>query len=40
MYMTDVSLDNFAVDSSGRVKMIDAENLVIVDSTTSNLGEF
>ncbi|XP_068217635.1 divergent protein kinase domain 2A-like [Palaemon carinicauda] len=37
LYMTDVSLDNFAVDANGKVKMIDAEDLVIVDSTLDNL---
>ncbi|XP_064087734.1 divergent protein kinase domain 2A-like [Macrobrachium nipponense] len=37
LYMTDVSLDNFAVDSSGKVKMIDAEDLIIVDSAVNDL---
>ncbi|KAK7082337.1 hypothetical protein SK128_004051 [Halocaridina rubra] len=37
LYLTDVSMDNFAVDEQGRVKIIDAENLVIVDSLQDNL---
>lgn len=31
LYLTDVSLDNFAVDAAGRVKVVDAENVIIVD---------
>ncbi|KAK4319415.1 hypothetical protein Pmani_009650 [Petrolisthes manimaculis] len=37
LYLTDVSLDNFAVDSHGKVKIIDAENIVMVDPTTDGL---
>ncbi|XP_071551052.1 divergent protein kinase domain 2A [Panulirus ornatus] len=37
LYMTDVSLDNFAVDSNGKVKMIDAENIVVVDPSFHGL---
>lgn len=40
LYLTDVSLDNFAVDSEGRVKIIDAENIVIVDPSGLDLGKF
>lgn len=39
LYMTDVSLDNFAVDKDRRVQMIDAENLVMVDSTLKELDD-
>lgn len=39
LYLTDVSLDNFAVDPHGKVKIIDAENIVIVDPTTDGLGK-
>lgn len=39
LYLTDVSLDNFAVDAEGRVKVIDAENIVMVDSSVPDLGK-
>ncbi|CAN7996324.1 unnamed protein product [Ixodes hexagonus] len=31
LYLTDVSMDNFAVDATGRVTVIDVENVVVVD---------
>ncbi|XP_038049996.1 divergent protein kinase domain 2A-like [Patiria miniata] len=31
LYMTDVSFDNFAVNKDGRVLVIDAENIIVVD---------
>ncbi|XP_053635768.1 divergent protein kinase domain 2A isoform X1 [Cherax quadricarinatus] len=37
LYLTDVSLDNFAVDSKGKVKIIDAENIVMVDPSIPGL---
>ncbi|KAG0714535.1 Deleted in autism protein 1 [Chionoecetes opilio] len=37
LYLTDVSLDNFAVDSEGRVKVIDAENIVLLDPSVRGL---
>lgn len=37
LYLTDVSLDNFAVDAEGKVKIIDAENIVMVDPSVLNL---
>ncbi|XP_045601998.1 divergent protein kinase domain 2A [Procambarus clarkii] len=37
LYLTDVSLDNFAVDSNGKVKIIDAENIVMVDPSIPGL---
>ena len=40
LYLTDVSLDNFAVDAEGKVKVIDAENIVLVDSSVRDLGKF
>lgn len=39
LYLTDVSLDNFAVDAEGKVKIIDAENIVMVDPSVLNLGK-
>lgn len=38
MYLTDPSSDNFAVDSEGNVKLVDLENIVLVDSQKENLG--
>ena len=40
LYLTDVSLDNFAVDKKGKVKIVDAENIVLVDPSVRNLGKF
>ncbi|CAL4159859.1 unnamed protein product, partial [Meganyctiphanes norvegica] len=37
LYLTDVSTDNFAVDKSGTLKIIDAENIVLVDSLSPNM---
>ncbi|XP_042864550.1 divergent protein kinase domain 2A-like [Penaeus japonicus] len=37
LYLTDVSLDNFAVSDDGSVKVIDAENIVIVDTSLKGL---
>ncbi|KAL3253270.1 hypothetical protein MRX96_017541 [Rhipicephalus microplus] len=31
LYMTDVSLDNFAVNDQGEVRLIDLENIIVVD---------
>ncbi|CAG5118325.1 unnamed protein product [Candidula unifasciata] len=31
LYLTDVSYENFAVDSSGKVTVIDLENIIVVD---------
>ena len=31
LYMTDVSFDNFAVDEHGKVFVVDAENIIVVD---------
>ncbi|XP_022088058.1 deleted in autism protein 1-like [Acanthaster planci] len=31
LYLTDVSFDNFAVNKDGRVLIIDAENIIVVD---------
>ena len=31
LYFTDVCYDNFAVNSDGRVMIIDAENIIVVD---------
>lgn len=31
LYLTDVSFENFAVDTSGKVTVIDLENIIIVD---------
>lgn len=31
LYLTDVSMDNFAVDAMGRVTVVDAENVIVVD---------
>lgn len=38
IYLTDPSSDNFAVDSKGNVKLVDLENIVLVDSQKGNLG--
>lgn len=32
LYLTDVSMDNFAVDAGGKVTVVDAENIIVVDS--------
>ncbi|XP_005106013.1 divergent protein kinase domain 2A [Aplysia californica] len=32
LYLTDVSFENFAVDSSGKVTVIDLENIIVVDT--------
>ena len=39
LYLTDVSTDNFAVDKTGMVKIIDSENIVLVDSLSKNMGK-
>lgn len=39
LYLTDVSLDNFAVDAEGKVRIIDAENIVMVDPSLLDLGK-
>ncbi|XP_076046562.1 divergent protein kinase domain 2A isoform X2 [Oratosquilla oratoria] len=39
LYMTDVSTDNFAVDASGNVKIIDVENILMVDSEDKALDQ-
>ena len=31
LYMTDVTVDNLAVDGDGRVHLVDVEDVVIVD---------
>ena len=31
LYMTDVSFDNFAVNEEGKVFVVDAENIIVVD---------
>ena len=31
LYLTDVNYDNFAVDHSGKVTVIDLENIIVVD---------
>ncbi|XP_072034635.1 divergent protein kinase domain 2A-like [Amphiura filiformis] len=31
LYMTDVSFDNFAIDEEGKVFVVDAENIIVVD---------
>ena len=31
LYMTDVSFDNFAVNEEGKVFIVDAENIIVVD---------
>uniref|UniRef100_A0A6M2D2M4 Putative conserved secreted protein ovary overexpressed n=1 Tax=Rhipicephalus microplus TaxID=6941 RepID=A0A6M2D2M4_RHIMP len=31
LYMTDVSMDNFAVNDQGEVRLIDLENIIVVD---------
>ena len=33
VYLTDVTADNFAIDENKRIKIVDAEDLVMVDST-------
>lgn len=40
LYLTDVSLDNFAVGDDGSVKVIDAENIVIVDTSSAGLSKY
>lgn len=40
LYLTDVSFDNFAVDNQGIVKIVDAENIVMVDSLTKGIGKW
>lgn len=32
-YLTDVSADNIAVDSNNNAKVVDLENIIIVDKT-------
>jgi hypothetical protein len=36
LYLTDWTADNFAVDSNGRVVLIDGENFVLVDQHLVN----
>nr|CAD7588443.1 unnamed protein product [Timema genevievae] len=38
-YLTDVSPDNIAVDSSGRLRFVDLENVIVVDKNISNDGK-
>ena len=39
MYWTDLSYDNFAVDKEGKVRIVDAENIVVVDKWKLKMGE-
>ena len=39
IYWTDVTYDNFAVDKNGKVRIIDAENLLVVDKWRLRMGE-
>lgn len=38
IYLTDPSADNFAVDREGTVRIIDVENVVLVDSQQKGIG--
>ena len=39
LYMTDVQGDNFAVDTDGRVHLVDVEDVVIVDRQQLEKGQ-
>ena len=38
LYWTDLAYDNFAVDPSGKLMVIDAENIMVVDKEAVKLG--
>ena len=38
LYWTDLSYENFAVDSQGKVRIVDAENIIVVDKWKLKLG--
>lgn len=42
LYMYDVTMDNFAIDDHGNVKLIDCEHVLIVDMSNFNntYGEY
>lgn len=42
LYWTDLSYENFAVDSSGKVTVIDMENIIVVDrkSLHNDIGKY
>ena len=38
LYLTDVTYDNFVVDSAGKVKLVDLEDIVVVDKQAIKSG--
>ena len=39
LYITDANFDNFAVDKSGKVTVIDLENIIVVDKLAIEASE-
>ena len=39
LYITDPNWDNFGVDSSGKVRILDAENIIVVDKLAIEASE-
>ena len=39
LYITDPNWDNFGVDSAGKVRVLDAENIIVVDKLAIEASE-
>jgi hypothetical protein len=39
LYITDPSWENFGVDASGKVRILDAENIIVVDKIAIQASE-
>ena len=39
LYLTDLNSNNFVIDSSGKVTIVDAEDIVVVDSRAVKSGK-
>ena len=40
LYWTDLAYENFAVDSAGKVLVIDAEHIIVVDREATKIGGY
>ena len=40
LYWTDLAYENFAVDGAGKLMVIDAEHIIVVDKQATKIGEF
>ena len=40
LYWTDLAYENFAVDPAGKVIVIDAEHIIVVDKEATKIGKY